>query len=580
MNTLRNFRLSSRLTLLIGLFSLGFIVYGLWSFKTLNELKVNGPTYQRIVQAKDLIADILPPPEYIIESYMVVLQISATDEKAEQEALFVRLKALKADYDTRHDFWGKEEGLDSEVGDLLLKQAHEPALAFYAIAINEYTPAAQRQDKSAAAAAMLKLKLIYESHRKIIDQIVEIVTKQAAADELQAKAEIQFATWLLLVIFGLAIGVGVGGSIIVSRSITAPLREAVDAAQEVASGDLSGQIDVTGGDEVAQLMQALKDMIDNLSKTIGQVRAGVESITNATGEIASGNMDLSSRTESQAASLEETASSMVELTSTVKENADNARQANQLVVSATNFALKGGEVVGRVVTTMGSIKESSRKIVDIIGVIDSIAFQTNILALNAAVEAARAGEQGRGFAVVASEVRNLAQRSAGAAKEIKSLIGDSVEKVNAGSKLVDEAGATMTEIVSSVKQVALIMSEIADASQEQRSGIEQVDRTITQIDEVTQQNSALVEQAAAAAQSLQEQSQLLLKAVSVFKLGNEMSAATSFLTLTSASKTQTATHTPKPAMLSKSTPANLTIDNVSGSNKAPSNDETGNWEAI
>jgi methyl-accepting chemotaxis protein len=259
-------------------------------------------------------------------------------------------------------------------------------------------------------------------------------------------------------------------------------------------------------------------MNDSLILTVGQVRRGTETMGVASAEIAAGNADLSSRTESQASSLEQTASSMEELTSTVKQNAENARQANQLVVSASDFAVKGGRVVGQVVDTMSSIKDSSKKIVDIIGVIDGIAFQTNILALNAAVEAARAGEQGRGFAVVAAEVRNLAQRSAGAAKEIKALIGDSVEKVDGGSKLVDEAGKTMTEIVSSVKRVADIMGEITAASQEQSSGIEEVNRAIGQMDEMTQQNAALVEQAAAAAESLQNQAVQLAQAVSVFQL--------------------------------------------------------------
>jgi methyl-accepting chemotaxis protein len=248
----------------------------------------------------------------------------------------------------------------------------------------------------------------------------------------------------------------------------------------------------------------LQKNFDAMRTTVEQVRAGIDAITTASREIATGNADLSSRTESQASSLEETASTMEELTSTVKQNADNARQANQLVLSASSVAVKGGELVSQVVDTMGSIKESSRKIVDIISVIDGIAFQTNILALNAAVEAARAGEQGRGFAVVATEVRNLAQRSASAAKEIKNLIGDSVEKVDAGGKLVDEAGQTMTLIVTSVKQVADIMSEITAASQEQSEGIEQVNLAITQMDEMTQQNAALVEQASAAAESMQD----------------------------------------------------------------------------
>jgi len=318
----------------------------------------------------------------------------------------------------------------------------------------------------------------------------------------------------------IAIGLGLAAwlGFLLIRAITRPLDAAVKLARAVAEGDLTQRIDVQSKDEIGQLMLALKDMTGNLATIVGQVRTGTESVASASNQIATGNLDLSSRTEQQASSLEETASSMEELTSTVKQNAENARQANQLVVSTADIAVKGGQVVGQVVDTMASIKESSRKISDIIGVIDGIAFQTNILALNAAVEAARAGEQGRGFAVVASEVRNLAQRSAGAAKEIKSLIEDSVGKVDNGGKLVDEAGKTMDEIVSSVKRVTDIMSEIAAASQEQSSGIEQVNQAITQMDDVTQQNAALVEEASAAAESLQDQAAKLAEAVSVFRL--------------------------------------------------------------
>jgi len=309
------------------------------------------------------------------------------------------------------------------------------------------------------------------------------------------------------------------------RAIARPMHDAVQIARSVAAGDLTQRIHVDSTNETGQLLQALKDMNDSLLRTVGAVRRSTETITVASGEIASGNADLSSRTEAQAGSLEETASSMEELTSTVKQNADNARQANQLVVSASEIATRGGNVVSQVVTTMGSIKESSRKIVDIIGVIDGIAFQTNILALNAAVEAARAGEQGRGFAVVAAEVRNLAQRSAGAAKEIKALIGDSVGKVDSGSALVDEAGTTMDEIVASVRRVADIMSEITAASQEQSDGIEQINQAITQMDEMTQQNAALVEEAAAAAQSMQDQAVELSRSVSTFRLDDHGHAA-------------------------------------------------------
>jgi methyl-accepting chemotaxis protein len=352
-----------------------------------------------------------------------------------------------------------------------------------------------------------------------IDKLVE--AEQAISEHVQddVVAGAKKETYILYAIGAITLAGGIVFAWFLTRSITAPLIDAVAIAQRVAAGELNSNVQVMGRDEISDLLRALKEMDDSLVKIVSEVRDGTEAIATASAEIASGNADLSSRTESQASSLEETASSMEELTDTVKQNAENARQANQLVVSASDFAAKGGKVVGQVVTTMGSIKDSSRKIVDIIGVIDGIAFQTNILALNAAVEAARAGEQGRGFAVVAAEVRNLAQRSAGAAKEIKALIGDSVEKVDVGSKLVDEAGRTMDEMVTSVKHVADIMSEITAASQEQSAGIGEVNVAITQMDEMTQQNAALVEQAAAAAESMQEQAAMLAQAVSVFKLG-------------------------------------------------------------
>ncbi|MGV8891815.1 MAG: methyl-accepting chemotaxis protein [Burkholderiaceae bacterium] len=305
---------------------------------------------------------------------------------------------------------------------------------------------------------------------------------------------------------------------VISRSITRPLQESVKIAQKVASGDLTSHIEVKTTDETGQLLQALKHMNDSLVSIVGGVRGGTDTIVAASSQISAGNMNLSSRTEEQASALEETAASMEELTSTVLQNADHARQANVLALTASEIAQKGGTVVAQVVDTMASINDSSRKIVDIIGVIDGIAFQTNILALNAAVEAARAGEQGRGFAVVATEVRNLAQRSASAAKEIKALIGDSVDKVDQGATLVDQAGATMKEIVASVKRVTDIMGEISSASQEQTSGIEQINQAISQMDQVTQQNAALVEEAAAAAASLQDQAGTLSQVVRVFKL--------------------------------------------------------------
>jgi methyl-accepting chemotaxis protein len=303
-----------------------------------------------------------------------------------------------------------------------------------------------------------------------------------------------------------------------TRSITRPLNQAVQIARTIADGDLTSNIQVESSDETGQLLQALKDMNSSLVRIVAQVRTGTDTIASASTQIAAGNLDLSSRTEEQASSLEETAASMEELTSTVKQNADNARQANQLAAEASDVAMKGGDVVSEVVSTMSSINNSSKKIVDIISVIDGIAFQTNILALNAAVEAARAGEQGRGFAVVASEVRNLAQRSAAAAKEITVLIGDSVDQVSAGTLLVNKAGTTMSEVVNSVRRVTDIMAEITAASHEQSTGIEQVNQAIAQMDEVTQQNAALVEEAAAAAASLEDQASNLSELVDVFRI--------------------------------------------------------------
>ncbi|KQQ32040.1 hypothetical protein ASF61_16125 [Duganella sp. Leaf126] len=292
---------------------------------------------------------------------------------------------------------------------------------------------------------------------------------------------------------------------------------AAGITDRIAAGDLTVRVDLAPNDR-SSLLHSIAAMRDRLAAIVGEVRSTTEAVATASDEIASGNMDLSSRTEQQAGSLEETASSMEELTSTVKQNTDYARQANRLAASASDVAVRGGGVVAEVVTTMESISTSSRRVVDIIGVIDGIAFQTNILALNAAVEAARAGEQGRGFAVVASEVRNLAQRSASAAKDIKELIGDSVEKISTGAVLVEQAGHTMTEIVNSVRSVSDIMEQIATASQEQEAGIDQINQAIGEMDGVTQQNAALVEQAAAAAESLQNQSSHLAQLVSVFKL--------------------------------------------------------------
>ena len=365
------------------------------------------------------------------------------------------------------------------------------------------------------------IKPVYEAIDPLTEVIGTLVDIQLDEAKLEHdRAESQYATTITLfsVVALVAVALGVVISWVLINAITQPLNQAVKVARNVAGGDLTQHIRGEGRNETATLLNALNEMQDGLVKVVSTVRSGSEGVETASAEIAQGNNDLSARTEQQASALEETAASMEELSATVKQNADSANQANQLAMKASTVAVQGGNVVGQVVETMKGINESSRRISDIISVIDGIAFQTNILALNAAVEAARAGEQGRGFAVVASEVRSLAGRSAEAAKEIKSLIGASVERVAQGTTLVDQAGVTMTEVVSSIRRVTDIMAEITAASNEQAMGVQQVGEAVMQMDQATQQNAALVEQMAAAASSLKGLASEQVQAVSVFRL--------------------------------------------------------------
>jgi len=731
-----------RFTIILSALALGFLLFGLATFKAMNTLNVNGPVYQRIVQGKDLIADILPPPEYIIESYLVILQLSQATDPAETGALIARFQTLKTEYESRHRYW-LGQSLEQALHAPLLQDAYRTAQDFYNEAEQYFLPAIQTGDRNSMPDSLRKMRLAYEQHRSAIDKVVQLATARNAQDERQARNTIRWYGIVLTAIFAFSVAAAVTLTAVISRGIirqlgaepldvsnlakniaagkldnaialkqndsdsllatmknmqqqlleritadrkianeTLRIKTALDSIssnvmiadnqrtiiymnpavhnmlrlaesdirksiphfdpakligssidsfhqnpahqqrlldgfnstlrseiaiagrtfylvanpinnergekigavvewkdrtaevgieQEIAKvvdaaaqGDFSQRFDLedkegffrelsisinqlmhtseTGLNEVVRILNALsrgdltetitndyvgtfgqlKDdsnsTVEKLKAIINRIKEAADGINTGTKEIASGNNDLSYRTEQQAASLQQTAASMEQLTSTVQNNAVNAHEANRLAADASDIASKGVDVVGQVVTTMNDINESSHKIGEIISVIDDIAFQTNILALNAAVEAARAGDQGRGFAVVAVEVRNLAQRAATAAGEIKDLITDSVGKVAGGSKLVAQAGQTMEEIVSSIRGVTEMMAEITTASAEQRSGIEQVNQAIAQMDNTTQQNAALVEQAAAAGESLEEQAQSLVETVSSFKV--------------------------------------------------------------
>jgi methyl-accepting chemotaxis protein len=519
---LKNLSIKAQLACGFGLLSIGILAIALMSLNALKSADHRFAKHVRDISQREGLASGVRSAIFrrAIAARNLILVTDPADREVEKQALAkahedtqTRLSALKDSVKTSTDQSDTDDKLVAEID--RVETAYGPiALAIVKLAL---------EDKKAEATEKMnrECRPLLVSLRAATDAYVKYAEELTAASLKAETIEYEQARWVLLASSALGLLAALAAGFLITRNLVGALgaepASLGDTVKRVADGDLSR---ITGADAAPRgsVLESMGQMQSNLVELIGKVRLTADSISNASSEIAHGNLDLSQRTEQQASALEETAASMEQLGSTVRQNADNARQANQLALGASTVAIKGGEVVSQVVTTMKGINDSSKKIADIISVIDGIAFQTNILALNAAVEAARAGEQGRGFAVVASEVRSLAQRSAEAAKEIKGLIGASVERVEQGTALVDQAGVTMTEIVTAIKRVTDIMGEISAASTEQSAGVAQVGEAISQMDRATQQNAALVEESAAAAEGLQTQAQQMVQAVAVFKL--------------------------------------------------------------
>ncbi len=511
-----NFKIGPRLASAFGLLLVLFAVtsaVGITRLSSLND-NIDILTNRRMVNI-DRARDIKDNANVVARSMRNAILADAADTIAVEVK---RIDDMRAQ--NRQILQSLDSSITTEAGKAQVKAFVESRAAYFALVDKVIALARANKDEDARKLLLNDVRIVQTDYFKRIDAIVDSQTAAAQQTAQDAQVNYAHARTLQISLALIAIGISIGMALLITRSITRPVAEAMAVSKRIEAGDLSGEIPAGSKDEVGQLLASLRAMQTNLSNVVGGVRQSAEGVASASSQIAQGNLDLSQRTEEQASALEQTAAAMEELGSTVRTTADNAQQANQLARGAAEVASRGGEVVGEVVQTMQAINDSSKKVADIIGVIDGIAFQTNILALNAAVEAARAGEHGRGFAVVASEVRSLAQSSAQAAKEIKALIGISVEQVEKGTTLVDRAGQTMTEIVGAIQRVSHIASEIGSATKEQSTGVGQIGNAVSQMDQVTQQNAALVEESAAAAQTLKGQAQQLVDAVAVFKLAD------------------------------------------------------------
>jgi len=566
-----NLKISTRLWLSFGLMMVimaAIVITGVMQMRTMNAATANVDRSSRNIESS---LRILDGVNSMRRFQLSSLASTGVDRMKELDRVTAMGKALAKDAEELEKI---QRGADTKklAGDMFVM------IQKYARGNDEVVKLA-REDNSESMKA-----LIQGEERKVQRQVIDVVEAFLKIQEERKAVRLKDAqsaeTFAALVMYCLMAGallIAVAMAFLITRSISRSLAYAMNSVEQVAKGDLTANIEVTSQDEIGQLLQSLKKMNASLGTIVSEVRSSSDSVSTASEQISIGNAELSARTEQQASSLEETAASMEELASTVRQNAQNAKQATEFAVSAAELAGKGGEVVGRVVKTMEEIQASSKKISEIIGVIDGIAFQTNILALNASVEAARAGEQGRGFAVVASEVRNLAQRSATAAKEIKGLISDSVQNVDAGAELVDEAGRTITDVVTSVKRVSGAIAEIAAATGEQSTGINQVNEAVTELDRVTQQNAQLVDESASASESAKQQAIRLAEAVAVFKVDHAEHAPAATQAALPAKAAPAALHAPKAKQLKHTVRAR----NVAGVRKEESHAKTeGEWSAF